>query len=95
MKLEKRLEKVKADAKESNSLFMFPALFIFGIIFVIGILGIPLDSVPVALSMTTMLGLVGLIWGLLVSMIKSECKSKIEFYEELLDDLEENQKNNN
>ena len=95
MKLEKRLEKVKADAKESNSLFMFPALFIFGIIFVIGILGIPLDSVPVALSMTTMLGLVGLIWGLLVSMIKSECKSKIEFYEELLDDIEENQKNNN
>ena len=95
MKLEKRLEKVKADVKESNSLFMFPALFIFGIIFVIGILGIPLDSVPVALSMTTMLGLVGLIWGLLVSMIKSECKSKIEFYEELLDDLEENQKNNN
>ena len=95
MKLEKRLEKVKADAKESNSLFMFPALFIFGIIFVIGILGIPLDSVPVALSMTTMLALVGLIWGLLVSMVKSECKSKIEFYEELLDDVKESQKNNN
>lgn len=93
MKLEKRLEKVKADVKESNSLFMFPALFIFGIIFVIGILGIPLDSVPVALSMTTMLGLVGLIWGLLVSMIKSECKSKIEFYEELLDDIESSKKN--
>lgn len=93
MKLEKRLEKVRADAKESNSLFMFPALFIFGIIFVIGILGIPLDSVPVALSMTTMLGLVGLIWGLLVSMIKSECKSKIEFYEEVLDDIESSKKN--
>lgn len=93
MKLEKRLEKVKADAKESNSLFMFPALFIFGIIFVIGILGIPLDSVPVALSMTTMLGLVGLIWGLLVSMVKSECKSKIEFYEEVLDDIESSKKN--
>lgn len=93
MKLEKRLERVKADAKESNSLFMFPALFIFGIIFVIGILGIPLDSVPVALSMTTVLGLVGLIWGLLVSMVKSECKSKIEFYEEVLDDIESSKKN--
>lgn len=93
MKLEKRLEKVKADAKENNSLFMFPALFIFGIIFVIGILGVPLDSVPVALSMTTMLGLVGLMWGLVVSMIKSECKSKIEFYEEVLDDIESSKKN--
>ena len=95
MKLEKRLEKVKADVKESNSLFMFPALFIFGIIFVIGILGVPLDSLPIAFSLMTMLALVGLIWGLLVSMIKSECKSKIEFYEELLDDVKESQKNNN
>ena len=95
MKLEKRLEKVRADVKESNSLFMFPALFIFGIIFVIGILGVPLDSVPIAFSLMTMLALVGLIWGLLVSMIKSECKSKIEFYEELLDDVKESQKNNN
>lgn len=95
MKLEKRLEKVKADVKESNSLFMFPALFIFGIIFVIGILGVPLDSVPIAFSLMTMLALVGLIWGLLVSMIKSECKSKIEFYEELLDDVKESRKNNN
>ena len=95
MKLEKRLEKVKADAKESNSLFNIPALFIFGIIFVIGILGVPLDSVPIAFSLVTMLALVGLIWGLLVSMIKSECKSKIEFYEELLDDVKESQKNNN
>ena len=94
MKLEKRLEKVKADAKESNSLFNIPALFIFGIIFVIGILGVPLDSVPIAFSLVTMLALVGLIWGLLVSMIKSECKSKIEFYEELLDDVKESQKNN-
>ena len=95
MKLEKRLEKVKADVKESNSLFMFPALFIFGIIFVIGILGIPLDTMPIAFSLMTMLAFVGLIWGLMVSLIKSECKSKIEFYEELLDDIEENQKNNN
>ena len=95
MKLEKRLEKVKADVKESNSLFMFPALFIFGLIFVIGILGVPLDSLPIAFSLMTMLALVGLIWGLLVSMIKSECKSKIEFYEELLDDVKESQKNNN
>ena len=95
MKLEKRLEKVKADVKESNSLFMFPALFIFGLIFVIGILGVPLDSLPIAFPLMTMLALVGLIWGLLVSMIKSECKSKIEFYEELLDDVKESQKNNN
>lgn len=95
MKLEKRLEKVKADVKESNSLFMLPALFIFGLIFVIGILGVPLDSLPIAFSLMTMLALVGLIWGLLVSMIKSECKSKIEFYEELLDDVKESQKNNN
>lgn len=95
MKLEKRLEKVKADAKESNSLFNIPALFIFGIIFVIGILGVPLDSVPIAFSLMTMLAFVGIVWGLLVSMIKSECKSKIEFYEELLDDVKESQKNNN
>lgn len=95
MKLEKRLEKVKADAKESNSLFNLPALFIFGIIFVIGILGVPLDSVPIAFSLMTMLALVGLIWGSIVSLIKSECKSKIEFYEELLDDVKESRKNNN
>lgn len=95
MKLEKRLEKVKADAKESNRLFNIPALFIFGIIFVIGILGVPLDSVPIAFSLMTMLAFVGIVWGLLVSMIKSECKSKIEFYEELLDDVKESQKNNN
>lgn len=95
MKLEKRLEKVKADVKESNSLFNIPALFIFGIIFVIGILGVPLDSVPIAFSLMTLLAFVGIVWGLLVSMIKSECKSKIEFYEELLDDIEESRKNNN
>lgn len=95
MSLNKRLEKVKADAKESNSLFSIPALFIFGIIFVIGILGVPLNSLPIAFSLMTMLALVGLIWGLMVSLIKSEYKSKIEFYEELLDEIEESQKNNN
>lgn len=93
MKLEKRLEKVKDDAKESNSLFVLPALFIFGLIFVIGILGVPLNTVPIAFSLMTMLALVGLIWGLLVSLIKSECKSKIEFYEELLDEIESSKRN--
>ena len=95
MSLNKRLEKVKAYAQESNSLFIRPALFIFGIIFVIGILGVPLNTMPIAFSLMTMLALVGLIWGLMVSLIKSEYKSKIEFYEELLDEIEEGRKNNN
>ena len=93
MKLEKRLEKVKTDIKESDSLFIRPALFIFGIIFVIGILGVPLNTVPIAFSLMTMLALVGLIWGLMVSVIKSEYKSKIEFYEELMEEMEESKKN--
>lgn len=93
MNLKKRLEKVKSDAEESNSLFILPALFIFGIIFVIGILGVPLNTVPVAFSLMTMLALLGLIWGFLVSLIKSECKSKIEFYEEVLDEIESSKKN--
>lgn len=95
MKLEKRLERVKTDVKESDSLFIRPALFIFGIIFVIGILGVPLNTVPIAFSLMTMLAFVGIVWGLIISLIKSECKSKIEFYEELLDDIEESRKNNN
>lgn len=93
MNLKKRLEKVKSDAEESNSLFILPALFIFGIIFVIGILGVPLNTVPVAFSLMTMLALLGLIWGFLVSLIKSECKSKIDFYEEVLDEIESSKKN--
>lgn len=95
MKLEKRLEKVKADAKESNSLFVLPALFLFGLIFVVGIIGVPLNNAPLAFSLMTTLSFVGLIWGLIVSVIKSECKSRVEFYEELLDEVEERRKNNN
>lgn len=95
MSLNKRLEKVKANAKESDSLFVLPALFIFGIIFVIGILGVSLQTLPIAFSLMTMLALVGLVWGLMVSLIKSEYRSKIEFYEELMEEIEENQKNNN
>lgn len=93
MNLKKRLEKVKSDSEESNSLFILPALFIFGIIFVIGILGVPLNTVPVAFSLMTMLALLGLIWGLIVSLIKSECKAKIDFYEEVLDEIESSKKN--
>lgn len=93
MNLKKRLEKVKSDSEESNSLFILPALFIFGIIFVIGILGVPLNTVPVAFSLMTMLALLGLIWGLIISLIKSECKSKIDFYEEVLDEIESSKKN--
>lgn len=93
MNLEKRLEKVKADAKESNGLFVLPALFILGLIFVIGILGVPLNNAPVAFSLMTTLSFVGLVWGLLVSLIKSECKSKIEFYEELLDEIDSSKRN--
>lgn len=93
MNLKKRLEKVESDAEESNSLFILPALFIFGIIFVIGILGVPLNTVPVAFSLMTMLALLGLIWGLIISLIKSECKSKIDFYEEILDEIESSKKN--
>lgn len=93
MNLKKRLEKVKYDAEESNGLFTLPALFIFGIMFIIGILGVPLNTLPIAFSLMTMLSFVGLIWGFLVSLIKSECKSKIEFYEELLDEVETAKKN--
>ena len=93
MKLEKRLEKVKADVQESDRLFMFPAVFIFAIIFVIGILGVNLQTLPIAFSLMTMFALVGLVWGLLVGLIKSECRSKIEFYEELMEEMEESKKN--
>ena len=93
MSLNKRLEKVKADVQESDRLFMFPAVFIFAIIFVIGILGVNLQTLPIAFSLMTMLALVGLVWGLLVGLIKSECKSKIEFYEELMEEMEESKKN--
>ena len=93
MSLNKRLEKVKADVQESDRLFMFPAVFIFAIIFVIGILGVNLQTLPIAFSLMTMLALVGLVWGLLVGLIKSECRSKIEFYEELMEEMEESKKN--
>ena len=93
MKLEKRLERVKNDVKESDSLFILPALFIFGLIFVIGILGVPLNTVPVAFSLMTLLAFVGIAWGLIISLIKSEFKSKIDFYEEILDEIEASKKN--
>lgn len=93
MKLEKRLERVKNDVKESDSLFILPALFIFGLIFVIGILGVPLNTVPVAFSLMTLLAFVGIVWGLIISLIKSEFKSKIDFYEEILDEIEASKKN--
>lgn len=93
MSLKKRLEKVKADVQESDRLFMLPAVFIFAIIFVTGILGINLQTLPIAFSLMTMLALAGLVWGLLVGLIKSECRSKIEFYEELMEEMEESKKN--
>lgn len=93
MKLEKRLERVKNDVKESDNLFILPALFIFGLIFVIGILGVPLNTVPVAFSLMTLLAFVGIAWGLIISLIKSEFKSKIDFYEEILDEIEASKKN--
>lgn len=95
MSLKKRLEKAKFDAEDCQRMFILPACFLFALIFVIGILGVGLKTLPIAFSLMTLLSLCGMILGLFVSMLKNEYRSKMEFYEEVMEEVAESQKNNN
>lgn len=95
MNLKKRLEKAKYAVEDSNNMFTLPAIFILSINFVIGILGVGLETLPIALSLMTVLSFFGLLWGLFVSVIKSDCRSKVEFYEEIIEEVENEKKTTN